>query len=116
MLNMYEGEVDDVMVWSKPPPKKDILQLWKNESSSPQLRDIKLSWCPLFFGAYCVSNSKSWSLARKILMSIMYYSRCLAEKVITIDYNVLKTTLNLLTHTSREHTCAWVSELHSCCV
>jgi hypothetical protein len=36
MLNMYEGEVDDVMVWSKPPPpKKDILQLWKNESSSP---------------------------------------------------------------------------------
>jgi len=34
-LNMFEGEVDDVMVWSKPLQQKDILQIWESESSSP---------------------------------------------------------------------------------
>ena len=35
LLHIFEGEVDDVMVWSKPLQKQDILRLWDNESGPP---------------------------------------------------------------------------------
>jgi len=31
LLHMFEGEVDDVMVWSKPLQEQDILELWEDE-------------------------------------------------------------------------------------
>eukprot|EP00984_Skeletonema_dohrnii_P018036 scaffold8337_cov67-Skeletonema_dohrnii-CCMP3373.AAC.1 len=31
LLHMFEGEVDDAMVWSKPLQKQDILELWEDE-------------------------------------------------------------------------------------
>jgi len=46
-VNTFEGEVDDVMIWSKPLQKQDILRLWDDDALIPAEGPPSSSTCHL---------------------------------------------------------------------